>query len=310
MKIFRWVVISLALALCVAGWLERRTRRAAEEELNRVRDRSVAALAEARRLQGQAQSDEKDEADLKLGLERVKAARATGDTPPPRPNQPLQAIDVIARDPDLRAKYFATRRRTITTSYGPLMRQLKLGPEMNARFLDLLMDYEREEQDIVLAARIQGLTLTDPSVTKAKSAAWSELRAAQAELLGPEMTEQIRQYDRTLGVRAMVQPFIGASAYAGVPVSLDQADAMVRVIAEANNRYQQGREAEATQVDWALADQKLQSVLSPKQWELFRALEPVDGDASRWLAALNRAIADARTADRVGSAAPRPPSGG
>lgn len=301
MKTFRWIIVLVAVVLCVTAWVERRARLALDQDLRRVQARRAEALAQVEQLRMAAQNAEQDEAALRVGLERVKAARASGEMPPQRKPGPIMPMDVLARDPDLQARYLATRRRTFLTAYGPLMRHLNLSAEKNAQFFALLMDFEQADQDLVMAGRIQGLSPNDPAIAKARAAAWDELRRQQATLLGPEMAEEVRQYNRTLGARSVVVPFVGTAAYAGIPLSLNQANQMAQVIAEANTKYQQGGDSDLLRVDWAAADAKLKTVLTPEQWELFQKSEPMNGGASRWMAIFNRALLDAKAAERKSS---------
>lgn len=272
----------------------------AASQLETMRQKRAETLAQIDRIHAAMTAAEKDEDDLRLALQRLKSAHDSGDRPAlsESPIGPLTQLDAIARDPNLQAKYFATRRRVFMDAYGPLLRKLRLGGEDEKKFLDQLMSFDQTSNDLVFAARLQGVSPGDPALNKLKQEMWAQLREQQTELLGPAGADEVKEYNRTLGARAVVTRFAGLAAYAGTPLSLEQANQMAQSIADSSPKYQSGGDSDLTQVDWVRADQNLRAVLNPTQLTLFQNKEPVSEGPSRWLSALNRVINDAKAADR------------
>ena len=301
MKTLRWTMVLATLLFAGIAGREHQAREQASVQLASLEKKRAEALDHIQRLHIATTAAEKDDDELRLALERVKSAHSTGVLPPNKGGSgaPLTQLDAIARSPELQAKYFATRRRDIMNAYGPLVRRLGLTPDQASRFYDQLMGFDQVSQDLVMAARIQDVSLDDPALAKLKQEAWSQLKIQQAELLGPAAEEDVHQFNRTLGARAIVVKFLGVAAYFGVPLSPEQANQMTQTIADANLKYQKGGDSDLTQVDWTLADEKLRAVLTSAQLALFQRNDPVAGGASRWTSSLTRAITDAKAADRT-----------
>lgn len=228
-----------------------------------------------------------DAAELRRSAEpATPAARPAGEAPLDPPDRHAR----LARDPAYQLAQLELRQAELRLNYSPLYRQLKLSPEAIAGFEAAEAKHEEAKQDLIAAAKEQGLAFTDKSLQPLWEKIARERFEAHQTFLGAEGAKAWRQFDRTRHVRQFVAGIAGAAALAGVPLNRAQADAAVEAITSiAGPKY-----VALNRVDWTAADARARAVLSPEQFRIYHSIAPIDGTSRplvAFSAALRRALA-------------------
>ena len=317
----RNVLLVASVAIMAAGfgvaWNHACTVRETESALAALAQRRADTAANIRRLESRLATNEKDRADLRAALDEAKKAGPVVVAPPPPTKVPAGApgsfnpMEAIMKDPKLQNYFFASQRAELARSYGPFFRQLGLTPTQVARFQDLMIKRAEQDMDLQAVAQSQGLSPGSPALVTLRKQAEDELRSAQTALLGPTGYEQWQQYERTVGVRPVVQKFVGAAALEALPLTAQQAEQLTQILAEASPRYAKGGKANFSEVDWTVADRRLAGVFSETQLKLFQQIEPMGGGPSRFGARLNTTFEQAVKEEKTSASAPatKPPGG-
>ncbi len=298
------VVVAGALGVV---WTASQARRDTESSVVELARKNDAVIREVQSLQSRLASIESDRATLQAKLtERPKvpaAASTSGGQAPVAAGRP-NPMEVIMQDPKLQNSFFAAQRATLATRYGPLFRRLGLNPAQIGQFEDIMIKREETEMDLMAAAQAQHLPPDSPELATLRKQSEDETTAAAAALLGPADYAQWQGYERTAGVRGVVQNFAGAAVLEAMPLTAQQADQLTQILAETSARYGNGGNADYNDIDWTTADRRLAGVLSEAQLKLFQQIEPLGGGPSRFGARLGIAFGQAMKADGAGSAAP------
>ena len=155
--------------------------------------------------------------------------------------------------------------------------------------------------DLNSVAQAQGLSLSDAAVSKLRGGIMAEYDQQQRVALGDAGFEELRTYERTSGVRKIARNLAALATVQDAPFSPLQLEQLVGVFANASAAYRNGGGASASNVDWDAALTEAAAVLSPRQLELIRTIEPDGGGIlhARWSAELTKAA-------REESKTPRP----
>jgi hypothetical protein len=261
----------------------------ARTETDLVRLNEAAAAIERARSEAQAELAARQ--TMKQGASMKRPAN--GGTPPtPRPAA-LHPSEAIARDPKLQVMQLASERARFETTYGPLLKKLRLTADQITTLRDAHVRAEEQKGDIAAIARQQTLKPDDPVLVKLSREANNDLREVQMQVLGSENFEALQGYLQTLPARAIVERFAGAMAIADKPVTAEQAERLTEIVAAASGPLSNGR-TDSSATDWSVVDEHAASVLSPEQLALFKRIEPIGGGQSRWMANFDRAMKEAR----------------
>lgn len=107
---------------------------------------------------------------------------------------PIDPKQLIALDPQLRARAMDLTRKVTPYTYGLLFRMLQLPSDQQAQLTDILTQMEEGKMRIAAIAADQGLTADDPAI-KAIQAQQSQVIHAQLEdLLGANGMAELQQY--------------------------------------------------------------------------------------------------------------------
>ena len=256
--------------------LERATAEATE-----LRAQAEAALAA-----WQAQNTAADSRVVKPATEKV----------PVPAKGPAEPGELLAKDPKLQALSIEASRGRFETTYGPLLRSLRLSPAQIAKLGAAQGKFDALQQDMTIVMREQNLRANDAAILQLRQQAADELRTVQVEVLGAAGYEQLQSYERTLPVRAIAGRFAGAMAVADRPMSAQQAERLTQIMTEASGATPGNQRINPAAIDWSVVDRLAADVLSPDQLSLFKRIEPLGGGPSRWTAQFDRAIQEARKA--------------
>jgi hypothetical protein len=147
--------------------------------------------------------------------------------------------------------------------------------------------------------RTKGLSFNDPAMVAQRKQGEADMQAGVTEMLGESGYAQLKDYARALEVRTYVGKIAGVAAVEGMPIDRDQADALVRVLANACPMYSLGGPAQFSKIDWKGAEAQAQGILSPQQMKLLRTDSPGVGpsrERTELFQAVNRAINEMRAA--------------
>ena len=170
----------------------------------------------------------------------ARPAAGTSPTNPASPEaRPLSAFNQLAAlratlaKPEVQALVAVQQKAAIESRYAALFKTLALAPEQTEKLKTLLLDQANTRQDVLAAALEQGL---DP---RANAAAIQQLIAdAQAgtdralrDVLGDAGVARLRTYEQTEPQRLIVAELQQRLSYTATPLSPDQADRLVSVLA-------------------------------------------------------------------------------
>jgi hypothetical protein len=295
------VVVGISI---LVGWRALRTTRLAETERAALLAAHATRETEIRRLEKRLETATQERTELETTLAAARAAAiptkvATGKdgTSAPGPRNPAE---LLASDPKLQAMSIAAKRAEIATTYGPYILAHALTDEQVKKFTEAKVKWFEQTQDLDAVMLEQKLPRDDSGVQALRKRADDELQAAVSETLGELASAELKNYESTLPMRAMVERFAGAAALGDVPLTLQQAEQLTQIMAGAAGQSRGGGRIDPRSIDWSAVDTKAQSVLSPEQLSLFQRIEPVGGGPSRWMARLNQAMQEATRPARAG----------
>jgi len=122
----------------------------------------------------------------------------------------------------------------ISQTYGPLFKALNLSPDQLAQFQSLLADKQQAMVDVMQAARDQGINpRTDPEGFKTlMGQAVSQVDQTIQQTLGDAAFQQYQQYQQTLPERNVVGSLQQQLSYTQTPLTDDQANALIALLAQ------------------------------------------------------------------------------
>ena len=308
-------VILVATCLLVAvsagvTWHQEGQGRETERAFAVVVRKRVATEAKLRHEATRLAAAEKTCAELQTAFEAAQkakdaasaAAEAQKTVSVPKARNFLERL---LKEPEMQNLQLASSRMELANTYAPLFRRLNLTPEQITRFQDNALERMAHNTDSGTAMRAQGLSQDDPVLEKLREQAEAEYLQSQRTLLGETGYRQFQEYERTADARDVVRGLAGAAAVAGLPFGAQQAEQLTQVLANASSSYRSGQSAELDEIDWAIVDAQVQTILSESQLKLFQTTEPHGpyGMGSRFLLRMNRLIDEARKADMAAGAA-------
>jgi RNA polymerase sigma factor (sigma-70 family) len=182
-------------------------------------------------------------------------------------------MDILYASPEyvqLQAQQYAL---SISQQYGPLYRSLQLSPEVVARFEALMVERQQAQTDIFAAARAQGVSLEDPVFRKLHDPSRDEIEGRLKGLLGAEGYAAFKEYS-TGGrgsARSAANNLAASTYYTNAPLTGQQADQLVELIATNTPRPSQGAMVLMPQPDWDAVYARAGEILTPAQLAALRA---------------------------------------
>jgi hypothetical protein len=268
----------VVLGLFAASWFTARSTRqlaAVSDAINRER------LAEASRIRGAAERrrallERISVAEKELAsLERTPAPRHAGKSA-----EASQRIPTIAErlrtEPDAQILWLKLQRSRVAASYRSLFRKLGLSPEQVVQFEENLIHKQEMQMDLqAISTERQRSTGSAPSeMAELFKRVEVEYASAQKELLGAADFQQLQDYERTTWVRKWVDGWAGGvPIYVGEPLTAEQAEQIVEIMANATENYRRGQAATGP-VDWSAVETAARTILTPKQFRFLTTAEP------------------------------------
>jgi hypothetical protein len=201
-------------------------------------------------------------------------------------------------DPKVQNLSFASMRVSLASKYAYLFRELGLSSAQSEKFLDITLKRVEQGVDLGAAVRAQGMSADDPVVDKLGLQMRQECETAQRELLGEAGFRQLQDYERTADMRELVRSTASAATVAGTPFTPPQAEQLIQVLANANDKYRSGGKASVQNTDWDAVEAPARALLSEAQYAFLQL------SSRRLSRQADDLIGRARKADAASAAAP------
>jgi hypothetical protein len=144
------------------------------------------------------------------------------------------AFAQMSQNPEFQKLLAIQAKGRISQTYGALFKALNLTPDQLTQFQGLLAEKQQALMDVMQAAREQGINpREDPegfNTLVGQAVAQSDQAIEQA--LGPAAFQQYQQYQQTLPERNTVNTVSQQLSYTQTPLTDDQANALVNLLAQ------------------------------------------------------------------------------
>jgi hypothetical protein len=237
-----WIVVFALVA--VFFWIEHRARSAALAEVAALRHSQEMAAREIDRLR---------QIDRGLSCDATRAQSAAAALKSAAAEQTSRAARTSA------AVHGWTR-----IHYGPLWRKLGLSPSQMDAFDQIATEGQYRLHDLAEAARAEGMASDSPALQNLIRTQNQETEEQEAALLGVQGAATLDEFERASEVRSLLLGLSG-NLYDRDPLTPDQTEAAVTVLAGASPSYQSGGGVDLVNLDWPRAQSQLSSVLTPTQ---------------------------------------------
>jgi hypothetical protein len=147
--------------------------------------------------------------------------------------QQFAAVRELMAKPEVQAMLATEQKGVLDARYAALFKSLNLPPDQIEKLKTLLLDRQNSIQDVLAAAREQGINpRDDPAafrklVTDAQNTANDNIKS----LLGDAGYDQLNHYEQTLPQRNVVDALQQRLAYSDSPLSASQAEQLVQILA-------------------------------------------------------------------------------
>ena len=151
-------------------------------------------------------------------------------------NNPMQMANTIRNlmaKPEVQALVTATQKARIDAQYAALFRNLNLSPDQTAKVESLLADRANTMQDVMNAAREQGINpRTDPQgFQQLVAGAQSDINNSLQSVLGAAGFSQLQSYEQTMPQQNVVNQLQQRLSYTDTPLTPAQSAQLVQVLA-------------------------------------------------------------------------------
>jgi len=258
------LVAIAAVGVAIAAWRAQRDDETALAAAVRNQTQLQAAVGRASQ---RADAAERERRALLAKL----AAPAAKNRPISKGGAPTDMGAAMMNDPKVQAAYFASQRPRLRLRYGALIQALGLTPDQTDQFIRNAIKRDEGMLDLMATARAQHLAPNDPSIADLAKQVSADYQAAQTGLLGPAGYSQAADFDRTAGIRSLVDTVAGQLALSGEPLTAQQAQQLVQATAGTIPANGRGPNVGPGTVDWdaALANVQAQGILSPTQYTAY-----------------------------------------
>jgi hypothetical protein len=284
MKAKHFIIAAAALIAALGlglGWKDARAARAAESAVTITAHHRARVETDLRQMAERLAATEKERSALQSQLDELqKPMRPVAVATEPPAGAPdrgerlvramIEGMAQVREDPNAQNRQLAAQRIRMAAEYALFFRTLGLAPAQIEKFLDITSEYNALTQDLISAARAQGLSMNDPGLGKLGSQAYQKCSAAQRELLGKEGVQQLKDYERAIPTRNLVSRMAGAATVAGVPFTSQQTEQLVQVLANADSNYRRGGNASVRNIDWDAVETSARAILTEPQYAFFQ----------------------------------------
>lgn len=150
----------------------------------------------------------------------------------------INNLMALMEKPEVQKLMAIQQKGQLDSRYAALFKSLNLSPEQLDKFKTLLVEKQTAMQDVMAAARAQGISPRDDPEGFSKM-----IRDTQAEvdgsikgLLGDAGFTQYENYQQTLPQRSVVNQLQQSLSYTNAPLTDAQAEQLVQILAQTNPR--------------------------------------------------------------------------
>lgn len=145
----------------------------------------------------------------------------------------IAAIRELVNKPEVQALMRVQQKAAIDSRYAALFHNLNLAPEQVEKLKDLLVERQTTLQDVMTAAREQGVNpRSDPEGFRQLIAnAQSDINNSIKSVVGDSGLTQLQNYEQTLPQRSLVNDLQQRLSYTNTPLTPNQADQLVQILA-------------------------------------------------------------------------------
>ena len=161
------------------------------------------------------------------------AAATTARDPGQNGRGPRGNMAAIMDRPEMQRLRTLQQRAALDSRFAPLFKALNVSPEKLDQLKTLLAEKESTMQDVMMAARDQGVDpRADPEAfRKLVASAQTEVNSQLKSLLGDEGYAQYEQYAQTQPQRATIEQLRQSLSYTSDPLTDTQASQLVQILA-------------------------------------------------------------------------------
>lgn len=146
------------------------------------------------------------------------------------PQQLANALRNLMAKPEVQALMSVQQKAAIDARYASLFKSMNLSPEQTDKVKSLLADRQTTMQDVMTAAREQGIR--DPAeIRKLMADAQGDINNSLKAVLGDAGLNQLQTYEQTMPQRNLVNQLQQRLSYTDTPLTQAQADQLVQVLA-------------------------------------------------------------------------------
>jgi hypothetical protein len=220
------------------------------------------------------------------------------------PSPVISIAERLRKEPETQLYYLAAKRAESAAKFGPLFRQLGLDSGRIAKFQENAVRREEQQMDNLATLQTQGLSQDNKLIAKLNDQLQHDYDVAQRELLGEEGFRALKDYERTEWTREYVNGWAGGAVLvARDPLTLQQGEQLVQIVANASRSYREGGAVNPNEIDWAAVDAEARQILSAAQFKMFTTTEPPLPVGARFQSRLHNFVDRAQKADAATGAA-------
>lgn len=143
------------------------------------------------------------------------------------------AVRELMSKPEVQALLSQQQKAAVEARYAALFRNLNLPPEQTAKLTALLAERGTTVQDVMSAARDQGI---DPrenpaAFRKLVADAQNQINDSIKAVIGDQGFAQLTNYEQTMPQRALVNDLQQRLSYSSTPLTATQAEQLVQILA-------------------------------------------------------------------------------
>lgn len=236
-----------------------------QKSLRTARQTAEALEKERNELRKKLWDAQKRVGDLEAAQRNAVGRRETEDGPPP-PTAESAMLDAALRaarddgpggfgrlmammdNPEFQKLVATQQKGALDSRYAALFRSLNLSPQQLEQFKNLLVEKRTAVADVMAAARSQGLNGREnrDELRALVENAQSELDTNIRSVLGEAGYQQYQSFEKTQPQRNVVNQLEQRLSYSGTPLTVEQSEALVQVLAD--NPAEQGNVGRAAAV--------------------------------------------------------------
>ncbi len=258
--------VGLLAVLCLLTALYAHRRR------NQVETRLIAWSQARSRLDFSIRAAQTQLGEVRAARSRMDALAASNHRKSAQATTRRDYNELINRHPELLKMYAKVIRDQLAKIYGPTFAKLKLSPDQIDRMESLLLEDHENHLDLMAADAALGISETDPASSETREQQLAALHRQEQALLGDQAYTVFSAVSRAEVVRPSVDQIANMTAFSANPLTGEQADQLVQLLAQSSGTFRDGMDASVGSVDWAAVLARAPLFLGPQQVASLQAI--------------------------------------